>query len=189
MATKIESQPAQPLEITSLRGAIRTRPPRTGRSFGVAVVAVLASGVAIAAAALASDTTVGPGRVLVCALVIAWGAAAVFVSLHRPGEPLPWIMVGGATVAAIAAISVAEIGRASGAHDAQSAVLAFALAFLPAIGLHLALGLPRGELLHPVRRGITIAGYAGAVPLGFALYSQRPTSRSRRSPSRRPSPR
>jgi hypothetical protein len=37
----------------------------------------------------ASDITVGPGRVLVCALVIAWGAAAVFVSLNRPQEPLP----------------------------------------------------------------------------------------------------
>jgi signal transduction histidine kinase len=174
VATKIESQPAQPLEITSLRGEIRTRPPRSGRSFGVAVVAVLASAIAVAAAALASDIAVGPGRVLVCALVIAWGAAAVFVSLNRPQEPLPWIMVGGATVGAIAAISVAEIGRATGAHDAQSAVLAFSLALLPAIGLHLALGLPRGELVHPVRRGIVIAGYVSAIALGFSLYSQRP---------------
>jgi hypothetical protein len=86
-------------------------------------------------------------------------------------------MVGGATVGAIAAISVAEIGRATGAHDAQSAVLAFSLALLPAIGLHLALGLPRGELVHPVRRGIVIAGYVSAIPLGFSLYSQRPTYR------------
>src|SRR5437870_13243719 len=102
VATKIESQPAQPLEITSLRDEVRMRPPRSGRSFSVAAVAVLASAVAIAAAALASNIAVGPGRVLVCALVIAWGAAAVFVSLQRPREPLPWIMVSGAAAGAVA---------------------------------------------------------------------------------------
>src|SRR5689334_12389799 len=111
VATKIESQPAQPLEITSLRGEVRSRPPRSGHSFAVALVAVLASAAAVVAAALASDIAVGPGRVLVCALVIAWSAAAVFVSLQRPREPLPWIMAAGAAVGAVAAISVAEIGR------------------------------------------------------------------------------
>jgi signal transduction histidine kinase len=40
--------------------------------------------------------------------------------------------------------------------------------------LHLALSLPRGTLEHQVRRGITIAGYAGAVALAASLYSQRP---------------
>ena len=174
MATKIESQPAPPLEITSLHGETRTRPPRSGRAFGVALVALLATALVVAAAAMASDVAVGPGRFLVCALVVFWGGAAVFVSLNRPKEPLSWVMVAGAAVGAIAAMSAVEIGRTSGSHDALSAVLAASLALLPAIGLHLALGLPRGELVHPVRRGLTIAGYVSAIPLAISIYSQRP---------------
>jgi signal transduction histidine kinase len=173
VATKLESD-VQPLEITSLRGEIRTRPPRSRRAVGVTVVALLASAGAIVAAAQASDVAVGPGRILVCALVIAWGAAAVFVAVHRPQEPLSWIMAGGAAVGAVAALSAAEIGRSSGSHDAASAALAFSLALLVSVGLHLALGLPHGALTHPWRRGITIAGYVSALPLAASIYSNRP---------------
>ena len=146
MATKIESQPAQPLEITSLRGEIRTRPPRSRRALGVTAVAVLAAAGAIVAAEQASDVSIGPGRVLVCALVIAWGAAAMFVAMHRPQEPLSWIMVGGAAVGAVAALAAEALGG-SGSHDPASAVLALSLSLLVSIGLHLALGLPHGALV------------------------------------------
>src|SRR5439155_10918377 len=100
VATRIESEPATPLEITSLRGEVRARPPRSRRAIGVAVVGALASAAAIAAAALATDVAIGPGRILVCALVTAWSAAAVFVAVHRPQEPLGWIMVAGAATGA-----------------------------------------------------------------------------------------
>ena len=52
VATKIDSvDPAQPLEITSLRGDVRVRPPRSRRALGVGAAGVAASGVAFAAAA------------------------------------------------------------------------------------------------------------------------------------------
>jgi signal transduction histidine kinase len=177
VATKIDSvEPATPLEITSLRGGAGVRPKRSRRAVGVGAVGVVASGVAIAAAVNASDVAIGPGRILVCVLVVAWSAAAVSVAAQRPSEPLSWIMVAGASVGAAAAASASAIaphGRPD-AHSAASAVLALCVALLPAVGLHLALSLPRGTLEHQVRRGITIAGYAGAVALAASLYSQRP---------------
>ena len=70
--TKIDSAgPAQPLEITSLRGSVGDRSPRSRRASGVGAVGVVASGAAIAGAVLASGVDVGPGRVLVCVLVVA----------------------------------------------------------------------------------------------------------------------
>ena len=53
------------------------------------------------------------------------------------------------------------------------------VALLPAVGLHLALGLPTGTLEHRVRRGIVIAGYVAAVALAAAIYAQRPASPDR----------
>jgi signal transduction histidine kinase len=178
-STKIDAaEPAKALEITSLRGSIRERPRGSRRAVGVAAVGVLASGVAIAGAATASHVALGPGRVLVCVLVVAWSAAAVLVAMQRPQEPLSWIMVAGAAaggVAAFAAAAVAKAHPASGSsYDSKAAVLAFAVALLPAIGLHLALGLPRGTLEHRARRVITILGYAGALAIGGWLYADRP---------------
>jgi signal transduction histidine kinase len=172
VATKLESD-VQPLEITSLRDEIRTRPPRSRRALGVSGVAVLAAAGAIVAAEQASDVAIGPGRVVVCMLVIAWGLAAMFVAMHRPSEPLSWIMVGGAAVGAVAALA-AEATSGAGSHDTAYAVLAVSLALLVSVGLHLALGLPHGALLHPWRRGITMAGYVSAIPLAATIYADRP---------------
>ena len=175
-STKIDSaEPASPLEITSLRGSVRE--PRRGsrRAAGVAAVGVAASGVAIAGAAAASHVAVGPGRVLVCVLVIGWSAAATFVAVLRPKELLSWIMVFGAAVGAVAVIAAGEAARAHPrAGDARTAILAVAVGLLPAIGLHLALGLPRGTLDRRARRVITIVGYAGAVALAASLDARRP---------------
>ena len=133
--------------------------------------------VAIAGAVLASDVPVGPGRFLVCVLVVAWSAAAFVVATQRPREILSWLMVAGAAIGAVALVAAAEAGKAhpagSASYKIDSALLAISLALLPALGLHIALGLPRGSLEHGVRRGIAIAGYVAAVPLAASLYSER----------------
>jgi len=138
----------------------------------------VASGVAIAGAALASGASVGPGRVLAAVLVIAWSAAALFVAMQRPRELLSWLMAAGAAIGAVAVISAAEAGKVhaagSGSYKAEAALLAISVALLPAMGLHVALSLPRGTLEHRVRRGIVISGYIAAVPLAASFYADRP---------------
>ncbi|HTD51259.1 MAG TPA: histidine kinase [Acidimicrobiia bacterium] len=177
-STKIDSaEPAAALEITSLRGPVGERPRGPRRVPGVAAVGVVATGVAIAGAAAASDGTVGPGRVLVCVLVAGWAAAAVVVARQRPHEQLSWVMAAGATIGAVAVIAAAQTGKThpgAGSYDAKAAILAVAVALLPAAGLHLALSLPRGTLEHRARRALTALGYAGSVGLGASLYAQRP---------------
>src|SRR5689334_13231177 len=104
VVTEIDSvEPAQPVEITSLRGDAGVRETTSRRALGVGVVGLLASAAAIFAAANATDVAIGPGRVIVALLVIAWSVAAVFVARLRPTEPLSWIMVAGAAVGAAAA--------------------------------------------------------------------------------------
>jgi signal transduction histidine kinase len=177
VATKIDSVgPAQPLEITSLQGDVRVKAPRSRRAVGVGAVGVLASGVAIAAAVNASDVAIGPGRILVAVLVVAWSVAAVSVAAQRPSEPLGFIMVLAASIGAAAAAcaSAIEPHGAADSHTAAAAGLALSVALLPAVGLHLALSLPRGTLDHQARRVVTIGGYVAAVALAASLYAQRP---------------
>jgi len=181
MATRIEQEKTagslEPLELTSLRDDTRERPARSKGTLPVAAVAVAATALAVGAAVKASDTVVGPGRVLACVLVAAWSAAALFVAVRRPNEPLRWILAGGAFAGGVSMLADAFVGApssSSGTRDVASAILSLAVAMLVAIGLHLALGLPDGALENRARRGIVIAGYVGALGLAAYLYTQRP---------------
>jgi signal transduction histidine kinase len=181
MATRIEQEkPAgslEPLELTSLRDDLRDRPARSKGTLPLAAVAVAATALAVGGAVEASDTVVGPGRVLACVLVAAWSAAALFVAVHRPQESLRWIVAGGALAGGIAVLADAFVGdpaSSSGTRDGASAILSVTVAALVAVGLHLVLGLPDGALENRARRGFVIAGYAGALGLAAYLYTQRP---------------
>src|SRR4051794_965485 len=165
VVTEIDSvEPVQPVEITSLRGDAGVRETPSRRALGVSALGLVASAVAIFAAVNATDVRVGPGRVIVALLVIAWAVSAVFVARLRPQEPLSWIMVAGATVGAVAAVSASELDPAASSNDTASAALALSLSLLIAIGLHLSLGLARGTLEHRLRRGVVGAGYVAALP-------------------------
>src|SRR6476619_6117977 len=115
MATRIEQEkPAgslEPLELTSLRGDDRGRPARSKRALPVVAVAVAATALAVGGAFEASHAVVGPGRVLVCVLVGAWSAAAVFVAVRRPHEPLRWIVAGGAFTGGVSVLVAAFLGE------------------------------------------------------------------------------
>ena len=121
--------------------------------------------------------TIGPGRVLACVLVVTWSAAAVWVVARRPDEPLSLLMMAGAWAGAAAVLGAALVSRpslGSGAHDGAAALRALGVALLPAIGLHLALGLPDGALRTSARRGVTVVGYAAALGLAAYLFNERP---------------
>ena len=96
-------------------------------------------------------------------LVGAWALAAVFVAVHRPREPLAEIMALAATVGALRARSAPRSpGAASPPTPSATSApgsAASSVALLPAVGLHLVLGLPDGALALAaapalVRRGL-----------------------------------
>ncbi len=86
-------------------------------------------------------------------------------------------MAVGAFVGAVALFGtglLARSGASDGLHDWAAAVRAVAIGFLPAVGLHLALGLPDGALRTTPRRIATAVGYAASVGLAVLLVDRKP---------------
>jgi signal transduction histidine kinase len=172
VVTRLE--PIEPLELPSIRDEVRERRPwstlATATVIGV-FVAIVATVVALTIADEVPD-----GRILGAVLVGAWSAAALFVAVHRPSEPLGALMAKVAVAGAIALFGAALASSAdtSGARDAGDALRAIGIALLAATGLYLALGVPNGVLGTRPRRIVTALGYVGALGLAFALYDRRP---------------
>jgi signal transduction histidine kinase len=159
-------------EIASIREHVREPRSWSSRTLLVGSLAILDVVVAVGAAAL-TNAALGPGRALCVVLVALWCGCALFVSMHRPSEPLAVIMVATVAPMALAMIGVALLARGD-ANNVEAAARAFGIAFLPATGFHLALALPDGMLHSRVRRGTVIAGYAAAIAVGVLLYRERP---------------
>jgi signal transduction histidine kinase len=166
----------QPLELTPIGRRADTRRPEASRQWLAGLVAVAAIAGAVLAAALPSSASIGPGQVLSAVLVAVWAGCALFVARRRPDEPLALIMAVGALSAAIAVLGAVLLGRSPGsdARDVTAAARALGLAFLPAIGLHLGLGLPDGRLHSPPRRATVGLTYAAALVVGTLAFADRP---------------
>jgi signal transduction histidine kinase len=142
-----------PLELTSLRDD--DPPPSRYRPSGSTLPTRVAALLAIAAAALAAgdanSASVGPGRFVLLVVVIAWCLGALVTSMLRPSEPLAAIMTLAGGTIALAMLGAAEAANHP-TYDATAVVRAIAIAALPAVGMHLVLGLPDGRLGDPIRR-------------------------------------
>jgi signal transduction histidine kinase len=175
VATSLED--IQPLDLSSIRDDIRERPAWTSRATAAVVLSVAAVFVVVVAALVADRIPLGPGRVLCAVLVGAWAAAALFVAFHRPGESLGVLMGIGAFVLGAAVLGAALSGRSAATdtmRDFGSGMRAISLALLPAIGLHLALGLPEGTLGSRARRLCAGAGYVVSAVVAGYLVNERP---------------
>jgi signal transduction histidine kinase len=143
----------------------------------VALVGVLAVALAVVAAVRDTADAVGPGRWLSLTLVVVWAACALYVSTRRVGAPLALLMTLGAAAGALAMWGAAEFAR-QGASDSMRDVAVWAralgAALLPAVGMHLVLGLPDGRLRTMSRRAIAALGYVIAVVLAVLLVDERP---------------
>jgi signal transduction histidine kinase len=166
----------QPLELTPIWRRVDSRRREKSRGWLVRLVAVAAFGGAVLALVLPSSASIGPGRILSAAVVAVWAACALFVAWRRPGEPLALVMAVGALSAAVAVLGAVLLGRSPGsdARDVAAAARAFGLALLPAIGLHLGLGLPDGRLDSPPRRVMVGLTYAAALVVGVLAFADRP---------------
>src|SRR6266852_3954396 len=93
-------------------------------------------------------------------LIAAWGAAGLVLAIRRPKVPLgPSVMV---------AAAVCVVGTIS------SSLAAVVLGVLPAVGLHVLLGMPDGRLVGPARRMTVAVGYAAGLATALYLWSRRP---------------
>ena len=155
----------KPLELASIRDDVRERPPWSSRATASVVLATIALVVAVIAALVGDRVPLGPGRVLSAVLVGSWAVAAVFVAVHRPREALAEIMALAATVGALVLLGAALAGRdvaTDTVRDFGAGLRGISIAFLPAVALHLVLGLPDGALCSRARRVWCAAGYAAS---------------------------
>ncbi len=163
----------RPLELTSLRRPAPDRVRPTGSAAPARLGAVLAGGGAVIATIEASAARLGPGRYVLLAVTLAWAVGALVVSLERPGEPLAGVMTLVAAALALVMIGSAELARRPALATAGIARAVF-IAALPAIGLHLVLGLPDGRLLDRRRRTLSGLGWIAAAGLAAWAVAVRP---------------
>ncbi len=101
-------------------------------------------------------------------MALAWALGALVTSIERPGEPLAGVMTLIAGAVALVMLGSAEVARRASL-DPAAVLRGVGLAALPALGLHLVLGLPDGRLLDRRRRTLCLIGWvAGA---GLAVWA------------------
>lgn len=175
MATRLDD--IQPLDIAGIRDDAPERPPWTSRATGAVVLSMVAMLTVVIAALVGDRVPLGPGRVLDVVLVAAWAIAATFVAVHRPRELLAAIMALAALVGALVLFGAALHARDVATQTVQdfgAGLRGVALALLPAVGLHLVLGLPDGALVTRPRRLWTGAGYLAGAALAVFYVADRP---------------
>jgi signal transduction histidine kinase len=106
-------------------------------------------------------------------LVLAWVIAGVTVVTRRPSEPLGLLILAAAVVGGAASASAA--GLLDDTSTVLDAVRALAVAALPAVGLHLVLALPTGELQVRSHRIVVGVGYGLALVAALAVWTARPS--------------
>ena len=134
--------------------------------------------VALASIGLVIAVVDGPTAVEIVRpiLVVLWASAGLLLGLRRRRDRLAPIVLGGAIVGAIGTLAAATL--ADPAIDGSTALawdvaLRFSAALLPAIALHLLLGLVDGRLATPIRRNAVLAGYGVGLAMGAGLLAER----------------
>jgi signal transduction histidine kinase len=149
---------------------------RARRAHPVAALAPVGAALALGGLLLLADDGLSPAEVVQVALVVAWALAGLALTL-RPGQRRL-----GMVVLAAAALGGACLLCGGALHRDPSGPLAglaallrpLAAGLLPAVALHLIVGLPDGHLASRPRRVAVGVGYAAGAALGFALWDRRP---------------
>jgi signal transduction histidine kinase len=113
------------------------------------------AGVGLALWALAASAGGSAGEVVRDALIVAWGLAGIVLVVRRPAEPLGLLVALAAVIAALGSLAD-PLGRV-------------AVALLPAVAMHVLLGMPTGALKTRGRRILTAGGYAVGIGCALAL--------------------
>jgi signal transduction histidine kinase len=172
----------RPLELTSLRDVVDEAPAPASASGGLVAltVALGAAVLAVWAAVLDTSATVGPGRIELAVVVIAWAATGAFVARQRPDEPLGLLIGVGSLAGGVALLGASVTGRVGildSTRDIAAAARALGLCGVFGVALHATLGLPDGRLGSRARRVSVVVGYAAALAAAVVLVVDRPEFR------------
>jgi len=113
VATRLEH--ADPLELPSIRDAVRERRPWSRLATAALAGVIVAVALAVLALVVADDLSTG--RVLAALLVGAWAAGALFVATRRPQEGLGALMAAAALAGAVALFGDALLAPAHAADN------------------------------------------------------------------------
>jgi signal transduction histidine kinase len=161
-------------EPAALRSTAERRQGR--RPHVAATLAPVGAALALGGLLLVGDDGLSPAEVVRVGLVVAWALAGLALVL-RPGQRRL-----GAVVLTAAALGGACMLCSGILHRDPTGLLAgmafllrpLAAGLLPAVALHLIVGLPDGQLVSRPRRIAVAVAYAAGVCLGLALWAQRP---------------
>ncbi|HEX2063548.1 MAG TPA: hypothetical protein VHE80_03910, partial [Acidimicrobiales bacterium] len=150
---------------------------RGGRRSGWAGLSVLAVAVVAGGLLVAGEDGLTAAEVVRAGLILAWNVAGLSLLRRRPHRPAGLIVLGGVTLGAVTFLATAAVdsGWRGVSADVASFVRPVGVALLPAVGLHLFLGLPEGRLGTNGRRLAAWAGYGMAVVIGLCLWAARPS--------------
>jgi signal transduction histidine kinase len=117
-------------------------------------------------AVLAAVDHGGATWVVSAVVAAAWAAAAVVAVRRLPGRPLA-LLVG--LLAVVFGAALYAGAQVLGGEDDLALARSILVALLPAVGLHLALGVPDGTLPSGTARVVVGLGYVTAAALGLAI--------------------
>ena len=160
------------------RVAAEARPRQRPSTTVVAAVLVLcALGAAVYAPVLGRHGNVAT-EVFRAVLVGAFALAGTFALVRRPFERQGLLVVGGATLGAVAALFAAVLQAHAhgtvngGAVGAARLIEPLCVALLPVAAMHLLLGLPDGSCR--LSRAAIAGGYVVGIAIGIAMWTRRP---------------
>ena len=151
-------------------------PGQQRRGHPVAALAPVGAGLALGGLLLVGDDGLSAAELVRVGLVVAWALAGLSLVV-RPGQrQLGAIVLAAAALGGACVLCSGILHRDPGGSLGGIAALVRPLAagLLPAVALHLIVGLPDGRLGSRPLRVMVAAGYAGGVGLGLWLWSQRP---------------
>jgi signal transduction histidine kinase len=141
-----------------------------------AALAPIGAALALGGLLLVADDGYSAAEVVRVGLVVAWALAGLALVL-RPGQRrLGAVVLAAAALGGVCVLCSGILHRDPTGPLASAAALARPLAagLLPAVALHLIVGLPDGHLVSRPRRLAVAIAYAAGAALGLALWGQRP---------------
>jgi signal transduction histidine kinase len=158
----------------ALRSSAERRQDR--RAHPVAALAAVGVGLALGGLLLVSDDGLSAAEVVRVGLVVAWALAGLALVLRAGQRRLGVVVLAAAALGGTCVLCSGILHRDPiGALAAVAALVRpLAAGLLPAVALHLIVGLPDGRLASRPRRVAVAAGYAAGAGLGIALWAQRP---------------
>jgi signal transduction histidine kinase len=166
--------------MATMEGPAALRPAaerqRDRRAHPVAALAAVGVTLALSGLLLVGDDGLSAAEVVRVGLVVAWALAGLVLVLRAGQRRLGVVVLAAAALGGACVLCSGILHRVPTGPLASTAALVRPLAagLLPAVALHLIVGLPDGRLASRPRRVAVAAGYAAGAGLGLALWAQRP---------------